>query len=110
MAASRGGPDHARVLCADEAGPRLQRAGGGDGETEARYDAAARGFVLHTSGDAAQKYWIGGAATTARGAVVFAQLYMPGDGASRGVHAFVVRVREDDVAPVAGVLLADCCY
>lgn len=41
---------------------------------------------------------------------MFAQLYMPGDGASRGVHAFVVRVREDDVAPVAGVLLADCCY
>lgn len=66
--------------------------------------------MLHTSRDAAQKYWIGGAATTARWAVVFAQLYMPGNGASRGVHAFVVRVREDDGAPVAGVLLADCGY
>lgn len=79
-------------------------------ETEARYDAAADTFVLHTPTDAAQKYWIGGAATTARWAVAFAQLYMPGEAASRGVHAFIVRIREDDGALVPGILLADCGY
>lgn len=79
-------------------------------ETEARYDAAADAFVLHTPTDAAQKYWIGGATSTARWAVAFAQLYMPGEAAARGVHAFVVRIREDDGSPVAGILLADCGY
>ena len=79
-------------------------------ETEARFDAAADAFVLHTPSDGAQKYWIGGAAFTARWAVAFAQLYLPGEGDSRGVHAFVVRIRADDGAPVPGVLLADCGY
>jgi len=79
-------------------------------ETEAHFDAASDAFVLHTPTDGAQKYWIGGAAFTARWAVAFAQLYLPGEAASRGVHAFVVRIRSDDGAPVAGVLLADCGY
>lgn len=79
-------------------------------ETEARFDAATDAFVLHTPTDAAQKYWIGGAATTARWAVAFAQLYMPGEATTRGVHAFVVRIREDDGTPVPGILLADCGY
>lgn len=75
-------------------------------ETTAVWDAAADGFVLHTPRETAQKYWVGGAAETARWATVFAQLTI--GGAAVGVHPFVVRIRADDGSAVAGVTTADC--
>lgn len=75
-------------------------------ETTAVWDGAADGFVLHTPRETAQKYWVGGAAETARWATVFAQLTVGGD--TVGVHPFVVRIRADDGSPVPGVTTADC--
>lgn len=75
-------------------------------ETTAVWDGAADGFVLHTPRETAQKYWVGGAAETARWATVFAQLTVGGNAV--GVHPFVVRIRADDGSPVPGVTTADC--
>ena len=61
--------------------------------TTATYDAATQEFVITTPDDASRKDYIGNAAAHAELAVVFAQLEIGGEG--RGVHAFVVPVRED---------------
>ncbi|MCW2666702.1 MAG: acyl-coenzyme oxidase [Frankiales bacterium] len=74
--------------------------------TQARYDAAAREFVLHTPDETARKDWIGNLARHGRLAVVFAQLDVAGE--QRGVHAFVVPVRGEDGSPLAGVEIEDC--
>ncbi|MYY82567.1 MULTISPECIES: acyl-CoA dehydrogenase [unclassified Streptomyces] len=72
--------------------------------TVARYDAAGGQFVITTEGDAARKDYIGNAARHAELAVVFAQLEVGGE--HKGVHAFVVPVRENGaVAP--GVRIED---
>jgi len=73
--------------------------------TTAAYDVATREFVITTPDDASRKDYIGNAATHADLAVVFAQLEVGGEG--RGVHAFVVPVREKGrVLP--GVRIEDC--
>jgi acyl-CoA oxidase len=61
--------------------------------TVATYDAEAQEFVIQTTRDDAWKDYIGNAAVHAELAVVFAQLEVAGEG--RGVHAFVVPIRED---------------
>ncbi|MFI7316724.1 acyl-CoA dehydrogenase [Streptomyces venezuelae] len=72
--------------------------------TVARYDADSGQFVITTEGDAARKDYIGNAARHAELAVVFAQLEVGGE--HKGVHAFVVPVRENGaVAP--GVRIED---
>ncbi len=72
--------------------------------TVATYDPEAQEFVLTTHGDQARKDYIGNAARHAELAVVFAQLEV--DGTGHGVHAFVVRIREDG-RPCAGVGIED---
>lgn len=73
--------------------------------TTATYDAAAGEFVITTPDDASRKDYIGNAAAHADVGVVFAQLEVGGE--SRGVHAFVVPLREDgEVLP--GVRIEDC--
>jgi len=73
--------------------------------TTATYDVARGEFVLTTPDDASRKDYIGNAAAHADLAVVFAQLEVGGEG--RGVHAFVVPVRENGrVLP--GVRIEDC--
>ncbi|MCW2779087.1 MAG: acyl-CoA dehydrogenase protein [Frankiales bacterium] len=74
--------------------------------TQARYDAAAQEFVLHTPDDDARKDWIGNLARHARMAVVFAQLDVAGE--QRGVHAFLVPVRDEQGELVEGVEVEDC--
>ncbi|EON25586.1 acyl-CoA oxidase domain-containing protein [Nocardioides sp. CF8] len=73
--------------------------------TTATYDVETQEFVLTTPDDASRKDYIGNAAAHAELAVVFAQLEVGGEG--RGVHAFVVPVREDGKV-VAGVRIEDC--
>ena len=74
--------------------------------TQARYDAAAQEFVLHTPDDDARKDWIGNAARHGRMAVVFAQLDVAGE--QRGVHAFLVPVRSPEGEVLPGVGIEDC--
>lgn len=73
--------------------------------TTATYDAGTGEFVITTPDDASRKDYIGNAAAHADVGVVFAQLEVGGE--SRGVHAFVVPLREDgEVLP--GVRIEDC--
>lgn len=73
--------------------------------TTARYDVETQEFVLTTPDDSARKDYIGNAAAHASTAVVFAQLEVSGE--SRGVHAFVVPIRDDAGRPMPGVRLED---
>jgi acyl-CoA oxidase len=74
--------------------------------TTATYDADARQFVINTPDDRARKDYIGNAATHASHAVVFAQLVVSGE--AHGVHAFVVRIRDDGGSAMPGVRIEDC--
>ncbi|MEV4057451.1 acyl-CoA dehydrogenase [Amycolatopsis sp. NPDC049688] len=64
------------------------------------------GFVIDTPDAMAQKEYIGNAARDGRMAVVFAQLVAGGE--SRGVHAFMVPIRDESGAPMPGVSIEDC--
>jgi acyl-CoA oxidase len=64
------------------------------------------GFVVHTPDAMATKEYIGNAARDGRLAVVFAQLVTGGE--SRGVHAFLVPIRDETGAPMPGVSIEDC--
>ena len=82
-------------------------------ETVARFDVERDAFVLHTPSLTARKEWIGNAALHGRAMVVFAQLETPcedepGRYEGHGVHAFFVRVRDDEGALLPGVLVEDC--
>ena len=74
--------------------------------TTATYDPAAEEFVVHTPDDDARKDYIGGAARDGRLAAVFAQLIV--DGESRGVHALLVPLRDEDGTVLEGVRIEDC--
>jgi acyl-CoA oxidase len=74
--------------------------------TTATYDHEARELVVHTPDDDARKDYIGNAALHGRMAIVFAQL--DAGGRSHGVHAIMVRIREDDGTPCAGIGIEDC--
>jgi acyl-CoA oxidase len=73
--------------------------------TTATYDQQAREFVISTPDDRARKDYIGNAAKHASHAVVFAQLVVGEE--SHGVHAFVVRIRDEDGNPMSGVRIED---
>jgi acyl-CoA oxidase len=73
--------------------------------TTCTYDPATQTFDLHTPHQAARKDYIGNAAQDGRMAVVFAQLVTQGQG--RGVHAFLVPIRDADGTPVPGVTIGD---
>lgn len=75
-------------------------------ETTATYEHATRSLVIHTPSESARKEWIGGAAVDARWATVFAQLVV--DGKRHGVHAVLVRIRDDEGRPMEGVRIGDC--
>jgi len=73
--------------------------------TTCTYDPQTETFDLHTPHQAARKDYIGNAAQDGRMAVVFAQLIT--GGAGRGVHAWLVPIRNDDGTPCAGVTIGD---
>jgi acyl-CoA oxidase len=75
-------------------------------ETTATYDDATGEFVVHTPHDGARKDYIGNAARDGRMAAVFAQLVVGGE--SRGVHALLVPLRDEDGAPLPGIRIEDC--
>ncbi|GIE90267.1 acyl-CoA dehydrogenase [Actinoplanes regularis] len=73
--------------------------------TTCTYDPESGTFDLHTPHQAARKDYIGNAARDGRMAVVFAQLITGGRG--RGVHAWLVPIRDADGNPMPGVTLGD---
>jgi acyl-CoA oxidase len=62
--------------------------------------------IIDTPDDRARKDYIGNAALHAKVAVVFAQLIVGGE--NHGVHALVVRIRDDEGNPAPGVRIEDC--
>ena len=75
-------------------------------ETTATWDADTGEFVIETPTESAQKDYIGNAARDGRMAAVFCQLIVGGE--SRGVHAILVPIRDEDGSPAAGVEIFDC--
>lgn len=82
-------------------------------ETTATYDAATGEFVVDSPTPSARKDYIGGAAQHARMAAVFAQLVTAGPGEEpepKGVHCFLVPIRDERGADLPGVTTSDCGY
>src|SRR4051795_5667455 len=75
-------------------------------ETTATWDEDTGEFVIDTPTESARKDYIGSAARDGQIAVVFCQLVVGGE--SRGVHALLVPIRDDDGSPLEGVEIADC--
>ncbi|PRY44346.1 acyl-coenzyme A oxidase [Geodermatophilus tzadiensis] len=73
--------------------------------TTCTYDPDTQTFDLHTPHEAARKDYIGNAARDGRMAVVFAQLVTGGQG--RGVHAWLVPIRDERGTPCPGVTIGD---
>lgn len=74
-------------------------------ETTATFDPETKEYVIHTPTPLAQKYWITNGAVHAHWSVVFAQLMFHGE--NLGIHAFLVRIREDDLTLCPGVRVED---
>ncbi len=74
--------------------------------TRAVFDPAGDEFVITTPDDSCRKDYIGNAALHARLAVVFAQLEVADE--DKGVHAFVVPLRDDRGHVLPGVRIEDC--
>src|SRR3989440_9292777 len=74
--------------------------------TTAAYDPSREAFVIRTPDDDARKDYIGNAARDGRMAAVFAQLITGGEG--RGVHVFLVPIRDERGRPCPGVRIEDC--
>lgn len=75
-------------------------------ETTATYDFDAEELVIDTPHELAGKDYIGNAAAHGRAAVVFAQLVVGDE--RHGVHAFVMRIRDDEGNELPGVRIEDC--
>lgn len=81
--------------------------------TTATYDTATGEFVVNSDTQLARKDYIGGAAEHASVAAVFAQLVTGGpdeEPTGRGVHCFVVPLRDDDGNDLPGITTSDCGY
>jgi acyl-CoA oxidase len=74
--------------------------------TTATYDPETQEFVVHTPDDDARKDYIGNAARDGRLAAVFAQLVVGGE--TRGVHALLVPIRDDDGNVLPDIRIEDC--
>merc|ERR1719187_995314 len=74
-------------------------------ETTATYDKETQEFIVNTPHPLAQKYWITNGAIDAKHVVVMAQLYV--DGKHEGIHAVLVRMRDNDLKTIPGVTIED---
>lgn len=76
-------------------------------ETTAAFDPKTREFVINSPTPTSAKWWIGGLAKNANMAVVFAQLYI--ENSCKGVHAFVIPIRDRDTHEILdGCVIGDC--
>ncbi|KAL7750429.1 hypothetical protein RI367_004203 [Sorochytrium milnesiophthora] len=74
-------------------------------ETTATYAPETHEFIIHSPSVLSQKYWITNGAVHAKWSVVFAQTLIHGK--NEGVHAFLVRIREEDMSVCPGVTIHD---
>ncbi|CAG8474108.1 3469_t:CDS:10 [Diversispora eburnea] len=74
-------------------------------ETTAIYDEKKHEFIINTPTTLAQKYWITNSAVHAKWAIVFAQTIIRGR--NEGIHAILVRIREENMKPCEGVVIED---
>merc|ERR1719283_120858 len=74
-------------------------------ETTAVFDDSTDEIIVNTPHPLAQKYWITNGAVHAKHAVVMAQLYVKGE--NQGIHAVLVRLRDDDLKTIPGVTIED---
>ncbi|KAF9095123.1 hypothetical protein BGX29_009154 [Mortierella sp. GBA35] len=74
-------------------------------ETTAHYIPETHELDIHTPTIKGQKYWITNSAVDAKWAVVVAQTFV--NGKNEGVHAILVRIREEDMSPTRGVCIQD---
>merc|ERR1719427_1914547 len=74
-------------------------------ETTAVYDDKTDEIIVHTPHPLAQKYWITNGAVHAKHAVVMAQLSVKG--VNQGIHAILVRIRDDNLETIPGVTIED---
>lgn len=74
-------------------------------ETTATWDPKTKEFVINSPTVLSQKYWITNGALHSNYSVVFAQLIL--DGKNEGVHAFLLRIRDQNKNPLVGVTLED---
>jgi acyl-CoA oxidase len=74
-------------------------------ETTAKYDPTAKCFIINSPTTKSQKYWITNGAVHAKYCVVFAQLEV--NGRQEGIHAFLVRIRNEDFSVCPGVTIRD---
>jgi len=77
-------------------------------ETTATYDPDTKEFIVHTPHPLAQKYWITNGAVHAKHVVVMAQLLVGGK--NEGIHAVLVRMRDDNMKTMPGVTIEDMGY
>jgi len=77
-------------------------------ETTATYDNETKEFIVHTPHPLAQKYWITNGAVHAKHVVVMAQLLV--NGKNEGIHAVLVRMRDDNLKTMPGVTIEDMGY
>ena len=76
-------------------------------QTTATYDRETDEFVLNTPEEKGMKFWIGGAAKVSNVSCTWAQLYI--DGECKGVHAFIVPLRDRRRhMPLPGITVGDC--
>lgn len=75
-------------------------------EATAVYHAATHELIVNTPTPLSQKYWITNSAIHAKWAIVFAQLLLDG-GRNEGIHAILVRIRNEDMSVCPGVTIED---
>lgn len=77
-------------------------------ETTAEYDLEKKEFIVNTPSTLAQKYWITNGAVHAKHVVVMAQLIVKGQ--NHGIHAILVRIRDNALKTMPGVTIEDMGY